>query len=165
MLGRKVLMRSDCDDWSTPQWLFDELNEEFKFDLDACATSKTAKCKQYYNKRTNGLVVDWSQFKSVFCNPPYSDISNWVDKCSDSSKMGPVVVLLIPGRVDTLYFHKYIFPVAKEVRFINGRLRFNGAKHNSTFPSVVVVFDRKFKGKCRLRTMSARNKNTTKQSK
>ncbi|HXS60809.1 MAG TPA: DNA N-6-adenine-methyltransferase [Candidatus Sulfopaludibacter sp.] len=36
------------DEWRTPQWLFDELNKEFNFDIDLCATKENSKCKNYY---------------------------------------------------------------------------------------------------------------------
>lgn len=52
---------------------------------------------------------------------------------------GGVVVMLIPARTDTRYFHDYIYGKA-EVRFIRGRLKFGGSKNSAPFPSMVVVF-------------------------
>lgn len=61
-------------------------------------------------------------------------------KCSEEArKPGTLVVLLIPARTDTAYFHDYIYHKAREVRFIRGRLRFNEAGP-APFPSMVVVF-------------------------
>lgn len=143
MKGEKTLLRSDCDDWATPQPLFNILDGEFDFHLDAYASWKNKKCKAYFNKRQDGLKRDWSMYKSVFVNPPYSMIAAWVEKCYRESLKGAVVVLLIPARVDTNYFHEFIFPFASEIRFIHGRLKFNDHKNPATFPSVVVVFDKK----------------------
>ena len=76
----------------------------------------------------------------VFCNPPYSNISEWVRKCYyESQKDGTLVVMLIPARTDTRYFHDYILN-RSEVRFIKGRLKFGDSKHNAPFPSMVVIF-------------------------
>jgi len=79
----------------------------------------------------------------VFCNPPYGrQIWKWVKKSHDESKKpGTLVVMLIPARTDTSYFHDWIYHEAKEIRFIRGRLRFGGSKENhAPFPSMVVVF-------------------------
>ena len=76
----------------------------------------------------------------MFCNPPYSQIKSWVKKAYEESfKPGTIVVLLIPARTDTKYFHDYILN-RSEIRFLKGRLRFNNAKDNAPFPSMVVVF-------------------------
>ena len=76
----------------------------------------------------------------VFCNPPYSQISKWVQKAyEESHKDGTIVVLLIPARTDTRYFHDYILH-RSEIRFIRGRIKFSDAKHNAPFPSMIVIF-------------------------
>lgn len=51
---------------------------------------------------------------------------------------GTLVVMLIPARTDTSYFHDYIYG-KHEVRFIRGRLHFNESKTGAPFPSMVVV--------------------------
>ena len=77
----------------------------------------------------------------MFCNPPYGrKIGVWVEKCYvESRKDNTVVVMLIPARTDTKWFHEYIYHHA-EVRFIRGRLKFGNAKYNAPFPSMIVVF-------------------------
>lgn len=47
------------DEWETPQDLFDRLNEEFDFTLDACADESNAKCMLYFDKAQDGLKRDW----------------------------------------------------------------------------------------------------------
>lgn len=135
----KGLFTSKTDEWETPQELFDELNKEFKFTLDPCATKKTAKCKKYYTKEDDGLVQDW-QGEVVFCNPPYGRaMKHWVKKCSDESKkLNTVVVMLIPARTDTIYFHEFIYNKA-EIRFLKGRLKFSDSKNSAPFPSMIVI--------------------------
>lgn len=127
--------------WETPQDFYDKLDEEFKFNLDPCATPETAKCNKYFTKEDDGLKQSWGGYK-VFCNPPYgSEIKNWVRKCSEEAKHAKVV-MLIPARTDTAYFHDYIYNKA-EIRFVRGRLKFKGKQKGSgsaPFPSMVVIF-------------------------
>ena len=140
-MNTAVMFSSETDLWSTPQDFFDELDKEFNFTLDPCATSENAKCDKYYTVVENGLNQDW-QGHTVFCNPPYGKvIKDWVKKCYEESlKPNTTVVMLIPARTDTSYFHDYIYRKAREIRFIRGRLKFGNAKNSAPFPSMVVVF-------------------------
>lgn len=134
----KGLMSSNTVEWATPQAFFDKLDEEFNFTLDPCCTYLNKKCKKYYTKEDNGLLKDWSG-ETVFCNPPYGrEIVEWVRKCHEESLKGTTVVMLIPARTDTSYFHDYIYG-KHEIRFIRGRLHFNESKQGAPFPSMVVV--------------------------
>lgn len=133
------MFTSNTAEWATPQAFFDELNKEFDFTLDPCATPQNAKCTRYFTKEIDGLSQSWSGEK-VFCNPPYGrDISKWVAKAYAETLSGAkLVVMLIPARTDTAYFHDYIYQ-KHEVRFIRGRLHFNESKNAAPFPSMVVV--------------------------
>lgn len=135
------LFTSNTPEWSTPKDLFDKLNKEFNFNLDPCATKDNAKCKEFYTKEDDGLSKNWN-FKNVFCNPPYGKVlSDWVKKSSECR--GGVVVMLIPARTDTRYFHQYIYnQVGVEIRFIKGRLKFGDSKNSAPFPSMIVIFRR-----------------------
>ena len=53
------LFTSEKQDWSTPQWLFDELDNEFHFTLDPCASPDNAKCENYYTVEDDGLSKNW----------------------------------------------------------------------------------------------------------
>lgn len=140
---------SEKDDWETPQYLFDELNERFHFDLDAAADRKNAKTTMYYSKHVSALENEWNG--NVFCNPPYSrggGMYQWVKKAYEEHLRDPnrVIVLLIPARTETKYFHEFIFGKAK-VEFLKGRLKFEVGgvphPHNAPFPSVLVIYDGK----------------------
>ena len=134
------LFSSRSDEWATPAATFAELDKEFHFDLDPCANEANHKCAYYYTKEDDGLTKDWGG-RRVFCNPPYGRaIASWVKKCyEESQKPDTLVVMLIPARTDTAYFHVYIYGKA-EVRFLRGRLHFNESKSAAPFPSMVVVF-------------------------
>lgn len=138
-----VMYSSKSELWGTPQSFFDELNKEFGFDLDPCALPLNAKCDRFFTPEEDGLTQNWGGAK-VFCNPPYGkDISKWVRKSyEESKKPNTLVVMLLPARTDTAYFHDYIYHKA-EIRFIRGRLHFNESKNSAPFPSMVVIFREK----------------------
>lgn len=140
MKGQKTLFSSASEEWATPQDLFDKLNEEFSFTLDPCATPQNHKCDQYYTKEQNGLNMDWGGHR-VFCNPPYGKaLKDWVKKCYEEGlKKDTIVVMLIPARTDTKYFHDYI-QNRSEIRFIRGRLKFGEAESGAPFPSMIVIY-------------------------
>lgn len=131
---------SKTDEWATPQDFFDQLDKEFHFTLDPCANEQNHKCKKFYTKEQDGLLYDWGGH-TVFCNPPYGrEISKWVKYSYEQSrKENTIVVMLVPSRTDTRWFHNYIYGKA-EIRFVKGRLKFGGATTGAPFPSMVVVF-------------------------
>lgn len=132
----------DRKDWETPPELFQRLDAIYHFTLDPCATPETAKCAKYYTKDDDGLTKEWGG-ERVFCNPPYGkELSQWVKKASEEAhKLDTVVVMLLPARTDTAWFHDYIMGKTA-IQFLRGRLRFVGAAHPAPFPSMVVVFYR-----------------------
>ena len=136
-----VMFSSKTNDWSTPQDFYDELNNEFGFTLDPCADEYNHKCDKYFTEGDDGLLQDWGG-EIVFCNPPYGKaIKDWVRKAYiEGCKPNTTVVLLIPARTDTQYFHDYIYHEAKEIRFIKGRLKFGDSKNAAPFPSMVVIY-------------------------
>lgn len=138
MSRMSVHFSSATDLWSTPDSLFGELDREFHFSLDVCASPQNAKCKAYFTKAQNGLEQPWTG--TCWMNPPYGrDIGRWVRKAHESSLNGATVVCLIPARTDTAWWHDYVTK-ADEVRFVRGRLRFGDAKNAAPFPSAIVVF-------------------------
>ena len=136
-----VLFSSKSVVWETPQDLFDKLNAEFHFDLDVCALPENAKCEKYYTPEDDGLSQPWNGI--CWCNPPYGrTIGKWVQKAYETFAGGGTVVMLLPARTDTKWFHEYIYNKA-EIRFIKGRLKFGNSKNVAPFPSMIVVFDGK----------------------
>ena len=131
---------SKTNEWSTPQAFFDELNKEFNFTLDPCATSENSKCNKYFTVEDDGLKQDWSK-DTVFMNPPYGrEIKYWVQKAYEESLKGATVVCLIPARTDTAYWHDYIFGKADDIRFLRGRLKFGDSKNPAPFPSAIIIY-------------------------
>ena len=133
----KVHYSSEKNSWPTPKKLFDELNKEYLFDLDPCATHENALCPYYYTKEDDGLSLPW--IGTVFMNPPYGrEIGKWVIKAHEENKKGCCVVCLLPARTDTAWFHDYC--LKHEVIFLRGRLCFgDDKKKRAPFPSCIVV--------------------------
>lgn len=136
------LFSSASVSWATPQDLFNSLDYVFNFTLDPCADVDNAKCEKFYTEEQDGLSKDWYGHK-VFCNPPYDRTAtgDWVKKCHDEAKKpGTIVVMLIPSRTDTKWFHEYIYKSNAQIHFIKGRLKFGESKNAAPFPSMIVIF-------------------------
>lgn len=132
-----VHFSSKINTWSTPQWFFDKLDEEFNFTLDVCALPENAKCKNYFSPGADALERSWDGI--CWMNPPYGkEIGKWVQKAYKSSLAGATVVCLLPARTDTIWWHTWC--IGAEVRFIKGRLKFGDSKNNAPFPSAIVIF-------------------------
>ena len=129
--------------WETPIDLFNRLNDRFNFTLDPCCSVETAKCEKFFTENENGLIQDWSK-DICFVNPPYGrQIGKLVQKSYEESLRGATVVMLIPSRTDTSYWHDFIFNKATEIIFVKGRIQFGDSGDNAPFPSAVIVFDNK----------------------
>lgn len=146
MANLKPLFSSNSAEWETPQELFDRLHAEFGFALDVCAQPHNAKCANYYTPEQDGLSQPWTGV--CWCNPPYGrGVERWVAKAAESARAGATVVMLLPARTDTSWFHRWIWDAEHhrprpgvEVRFLRGRLRFGNAATGAPFPSMVVIF-------------------------
>jgi phage N-6-adenine-methyltransferase len=137
----KLMFSSKSNDWATPQSFFDKLNGVFgPFTLDAAASSDNYKVANHYTEADNSLSQDWSGNR-VFLNPPYGrNLKDWVKKAyEEGQKDGTTVVMLIPARTDTKYWHDYVMK-ADEIRFVRGRIKFGDETNSAPFPSAVVVF-------------------------
>ena len=143
-MNTDLMFSSKDDSWETPPSLFNILDMEFNFTLDPCCTKQTAKCKKFFTKEEDGLIQDWSK-DIVFVNPPYGrEIGKWVEKSYNESKKGAKVVMLIPSRTDTKWFHDFIYNKA-EIRFLKGRIRFlqNKKELNAApFPTMLIIFNK-----------------------
>lgn len=141
MRGTHAVLSSNSVEWATPRWLFDRYDREFqRFTLDAAATDANALCPRYYTRAEDALSRDWGT-ERVWCNPPYGDgdVGRFVAKAHRASMNGATVVVLVPARTDTAWFHDHALPHG-ELRFLRGRVNFGDAGHNAPFPSMVVVF-------------------------
>ena len=133
---------SKTDNWPTPQRFFDELNAKHKCDVDTCATSENSKCQVYFSPEEDGLTQDWFPGRTYWCNPPYGHpaCGKWVKKGYESARAGAKVVMLLPARTSTKWFHNYVWKKCTEICYVKGRLKFGDRKGSAFFASIVVVF-------------------------
>lgn len=54
----KGIFSRESDEWSTPDAFFQDLDREFHFTLDPCASDENHKCEWYYTKEQDGLTKD-----------------------------------------------------------------------------------------------------------
>lgn len=133
---------SQTDDWATPKDLWLGLNANYQFELDAAASSQNHLCSNWFGldhpdeNRRNGLIGKW--IGRTWVNPPYGrGIYDWVEK---ASKHNDLVVMLLPSRTDTKWFHDFVMPNA-DIQFLKGRLKFGMGISPAPFPSVLVTFN------------------------
>lgn len=129
--------------WSTPQELFNLLNDEFEFNLDACASDWNRKCLAYYDKEMDSLSIDWKYGSVVWMNPPYGRLAGeFIEKAyTQSRKQRCTVVCLVPANTETKWFQDYA--LKGELRFIRGRVHYTDKKGKTgrpRFANVVVIF-------------------------
>ena len=133
----RALFSSERQDWETPVELFNELDAEFGFEIDVCATAENAKCRSFFSPEQNGLMQSWRG--TCWMNPPYgSALPVWMAKAYTASLEGATVVCLVPARTDTKWWHD--FAMRGEIRLIQGRVRFGQAANAAPFPSAIIVF-------------------------
>ena len=131
--------KSKTDSWSTPTTFKTKLNEEFNFDdFDPCPLNDSPDF--------DGLKCEWAN--STFVNPPYSKLGctkkngmGWIQKAHLECQKGKKIVVLVPSRTDTKWFHEIVLENKYEVRFIKGRMKFGEAKNSAPFPSILIIMD------------------------
>jgi hypothetical protein len=128
---RKIARRTDAplgtvkprfDVWRVRWW---ELESDFRIRLYRSA------------ERRGGQVVWFPEPKTVFENFDLPKTRCWLvwdklrgDTCFADGEM---------AWTDTKWWHEYAMK-ADEIRFVKGRLHFNGHKTGAPFPSVILVF-------------------------
>ncbi len=123
-------------EWATPIAFFKEIDAKFNFELDVCASNENYKCEKYFTEKENGLIQEWDNVN--WCNPPYGrQIGLWVEKSFKENLKGKTVVLLLPARTDTKWFHEFVYK-KHDIDFIKGRLKFNDSNNSAPFPSMLV---------------------------
>ena len=162
----KVHYSSAKAEWGTPRAFFKAYDDRFHFTLDVCASHLNAKCPRYYAKAddghcvaVDGLAQPWGS-ERCWCNPPYgrgrAGAGPWLAKAVTA--VDALVVALVAARTDTKWFHRFIWPFADEIHFVEGRLKFDEdvdpalaeygecdgvleeAEHGAPFPSLVAVY-------------------------
>lgn len=109
---------STNDQWRTPDWVFDPLNEAFGFTIDAAASFTGRKCERYWSKNEDGLKQSWAN-ERVFCNPPWTkgQYGDWAEKAAEeyfiAQERCPLSVLLLPAKSPETKGYGHVWDAAK----------------------------------------------------
>jgi site-specific DNA-methyltransferase (adenine-specific) len=132
------------DSWATPRDLYDRLDDEFNFDFDPCPLNEGEILPE-----DDGLLIEWGERN--FINPPYSRKlkEEFVKRAVEFKEKGMLCVMLLPVSTSTKLFHDVVLPNADDIRFLRGRVKFEGVntfgERVSNKPgmhdSMIVVFD------------------------
>jgi len=112
------------DEWGTPVWLFSFWDRAIGgFHLDACASFLNRKVNNWYSLENghDGLKLPWEKW--TWCNPPFSQLSQWLDKAIEEKKKGNSSVVIAMARTDSEIFH-YARNNATEIYLVEGRVSF-----------------------------------------
>jgi phage N-6-adenine-methyltransferase len=133
---------SQTDDWATPRDLWNNLHDSYNFELDAAASQSNHLLENWFGLdhtdelRRNGLSGQW--VGRTWVNPPYGrGIYDWVKKAALHNDL---VMMLLPSRTDTKWFHEFVLPNA-DIQFLKGRLKFGAGTTPAPFPSILVTFN------------------------
>ena len=103
-------------------------------------------CPLNDNPEFDGRELSFPHGGVVFVNPPYSQLKTtrvrglgWVEKCHQEAQKGAHVVMLLPARTDTQWFHDIILENKYRLEFWRGRLKFKGSTNSAPFPSMLVI--------------------------
>lgn len=115
------------DNWKTPSKLMEALKEHGWIDTFPYMCDYDEFLKNYRHQK-------------IYVNPPYSKlrmVANWVE---DQIRRENQILLLIPARTDTKYFHQ-LLKYNPTLFLIKGRLKFNDVNSSAPFPSIIMYFD------------------------
>lgn len=121
-------------DYGTPKELLLAVKNRLKiqeFTIDLAATKENAVAEVYYSleEGIDSLLHPWDTPLTpggwTWLNPPFSNISPWVEKAVNESIQGAQIVMLIPASVGSNWWRRWVQNYAYVVH-LNGRLTFVG---------------------------------------
>lgn len=131
---RMMRLKKD-DSVATPDSLFDQLDAYFGgFTYDPCPLHGLGD-----SAVPNGLETAWG--RTVFCNPPYSDIAPWLFKaCLELVEYGTRCVFLMPAHIECHYWDDYVYPYASEIWVCTSGIVFPGFRCKLPMPMSIVLY-------------------------
>lgn len=153
-------------DYGTPVDLYQRLDAAFTFTVDLAAHAGNAKHRRYYDLAKDSLRQSW-EGETGFLNPPYGrGVDPWLDKARHSAmRERAVIVQLLPARVGTKWWRKYIETgdgaagrlrqtlwvpetrvlwlrwdgLVTGIQYLSERVQFEGAEDAAKFDAAVVI--------------------------
>ena len=126
------------DEYGTPDWIFKPLDNIFHFDVDAASTDKNRKVKRHWTEKDDGLAQDWTKVKTVWVNPPFSNMAAWATKAYESALEGANVVMFAMNTTEVNWFQRYAPYV--DLVFIRDRVQFEDAGESNRFGSMLLFW-------------------------
>lgn len=135
------------DNFETPNYIFEQLDRIFNFEVDVAATADNKKCVNYYGNALDGNCI-WTG--RCFCNPPFSKKAEFIRKADEQVNEGNchICVMILPlNCMDTKVWHevienKYHYEVLKgRIAFIDSLTKLPRKGNNSG--TVIVYFKKK----------------------
>jgi len=135
------------DHWSTPQYVYDYLDDAYFHGRDFFDP-----CPLQFEVKNDGLIIDWGPINYI--NPPYQRVGKeaFIRKSYEEFKKGKLCIMLIPATTETEIFHDIIVPNAR-VELIRRRIKFRGYNSRGEYVtnktgqtgSMFVVFGKEYK--------------------
>lgn len=115
------------NEYYTPKRIIDMLGS---FEYDPATTEEKAKefnIKHYDTINTNGLTKDWSIYKSIWINPPFTLKKEFLIKAVETYKKNPYIYIYILLPIEfltTRSFKNIVQDIKFELYIPNGRISF-----------------------------------------
>jgi site-specific DNA-methyltransferase (adenine-specific) len=140
--GRPHIAIAKTDRWASPPHIIEAVEKEFgRISLDPAADAENAVAHRFFTKEEDGLTIPW-RGDLIYVNPPYGRVLNeWIDHALKQYDEGYAkrIVMLLPSRTCTRWFHRLLNRSDVEIRFIKGRLKYGDGSGTAPFPSMLVI--------------------------
>lgn len=146
-MSKGAINFSSENEYYTPKQIVKMFSDGFEYD-PATTPEKAADLgiKNYDTKETDGLKADWTKYKSIWCNPPFTIKYEFLKKAQEYyDQTGESVYVLVPiGFLTTKRFHS----ICKGAKIFlpNGRIKFESALgkpgKSPAFGSVIIKLDK-----------------------
>ena len=133
------------DEWYTPKEVVDLFGP---LEYDPATTKEQAErlgIPKYDTIETDGLKTDWTQYKKIWVNPPFTRkfefLSKAVQSIEDMSGDAEICFLMPIDSLTTKTFHEIIVGTNYELWLPNGRIKFDdgtGGGSSPAFGSVIL---------------------------
>lgn len=121
------------DHWQTPQALWDDLNKQYAFEFDCCATKENSKTTEFADDFLKWEQVSWI----TWMNPPFSNSWKMFEHFFKVCRQG--VAIYRCDNFETGIWQRVIFPNCSWVFIPNKRISYKGIDGNGArFPSALI---------------------------
>ena len=145
-MSKGAINFSEKVEYFTPKCILDTFG---RFDYDPATTEEIAKehgISQYDTIKTDGLTSDWTPFKRIWINPPFTLKKDFLRKAQETyDKTGADIFILLPiSYLTTKQFHDVCR--GGRVFLPNGRIKFQSGEvlKSPAFGSVIVKLEKEW---------------------